>query len=361
MRSFLSSRMNKQSEAISWLDGKLRFLDQTRLPREEVHIETNDYREVAEAIKQLRVRGAPLIGIAAGYGLALAAQALDTEDIEWFRLQLAAAADDLRTTRPTAVNLAWALERLQSLAADATTVAIAKHDILADAKTIHEETEEANRRMGVLGAELLPTNSAVLTHCNAGWLACGGSYGTALGVVRYAWEVGKLTRVITRETRPLLQGARLTAWELARDGIPVTLITDSAAGSILRRGEVGSIVVGADRIAANGDVANKVGTYGLAVIAKETNVPFYVAAPISTIDLSLASGDEIPIEERAPEEVPHLEGMKFAPPGISVANPAFDITPHRYVTAIITEMGVARDPYVEVLTNLCDKEVVLRG
>ena len=352
--------MSEQMEAIRWEGGKLRFLDQTRLPLEEVYVETSDYHEVAEAIRSLRVRGAPLIGIAAAYGLALAAQAIDCDDLGEFRSRLSVAADELRSTRPTAVNLAWALEQLQRVEAGSSSVVDAQRAILEGAMRIHADTQEANRRMGSFGARLLPKGSEVLTHCNAGWLACG-SRGTALGVIRAGWEEGRVTGVIARETRPLLQGARLTAWELLRDGIPVTLIADSAAGAVLRRGDVGSVVVGADRIAANGDVANKIGTYELAVLARENDIPFYVAAPTSTIDLSLATGDGIPIEERAPEEVTTLDGRDLAPPGVSVVNPAFDVTPHRYVTAIVTEFGVAREPYHGELARLADGEAVSHG
>ena len=346
-------------EAIEWRGDKVRFLDQTLLPGQEAYIETADYRVVAAAIRELRVRGAPLIGIAAGYGLALAARNIAAADKASFLAPLQAAAQELAATRPTAVNLSWALRRLLAVA-QAAGPEEARAALLQEALRIHREDVEANRRLGAYGAELLAPSAVVLTHCNTGWLATGG-HGTALGVVRSAWEQGKLSRVYTTETRPLLQGARLNAWELARDGIPVTLIADSAAGSILQRGEVSAVIVGADRIAANGDLANKIGTYALAVLARENRVPFYVAAPTSSIDLSLAKGEQIPIEERPPQELTAFAGLTVAPEGIAAANPAFDVTPNRYLTAIITEKGVARPPYVESLAALCRQEVALRG
>lgn len=338
-------------EAITWLHDRVRLLDQTRLPQQEAYIETADYRQVAAAIRELKVRGAPLIGIAAAYGLALAARSIETEDREEFLARLARAAGELRATRPTAVNLSWALKRLLALAQAAASPEEAKEALVGEALRLQREDAEANRRLGALGAELLPEEAVVLTHCNTGWLASGG-YGTALGVIRAAWERGRLAHVYTTETRPLLQGARLNAWELAGDGIAVTLIADSAAGWLLRRGEIDAVVVGADRIAANGDVANKIGTYSLAVLARENRVPFYVAAPTSSIDLSLASGEEIPIEERPAREVTTCGGVSIAPEGVEVANPAFDVTPHSYVTAIVTEQGVARPPYIEALAAL---------
>ncbi len=319
---------------IEWLtEGRLRFVDQTRLPGEEVWLDVADYHDVAEAIRSLRVRGAPLIGIAAAYGLALAALAAPTDDRDAFPRSLREAASTLRDTRPTAVNLAWALHRALAAAEGAPSVEEARRALLEEARQIHEEDIEGNRRIGELGAQLLSEDASVLTHCNAGSLATGG-YGTALGVVHTAWEQGKLRRVYVTETRPLLQGARLTSWELQRDGIPFTLVVDSAAGSLLQRGLVDAVVVGADRIAANGDVANKIGTYALAVLARDNGVPFYVAAPTSTIDLCAGSGEAIPIEERAAEEVTSLAGVATAPAGVEATNPAFDVTPGEYVTAI---------------------------
>ena len=346
---------------IEWLpEGRVRFIDQTRLPGEEVRLDTADYHDVAEAIRSLRVRGAPLIGIAAAYGLALAALAAPTDDRDAFLRSLREAASTLGDTRPTAVNLAWALHRALAAAESAPSVEEARRALLEEARQIHEEDIEGNRRIGELGAQLLSDDASVLTHCNAGSLATGG-YGTALGVVRAAWEQGKLRRVYVTETRPLLQGARLTSWELQRDGIPFTLVVDSAAGSLLRRGLVDAVVVGADRIAANGDVANKIGTYALAVLARDNGVPFYVAAPTSTIDLSVGSGEAIPIEERAAEEVTSLAGVAIAPAGVEATNPAFDVTPGECVTAIITESGVARGPYAGSLRRLCGVEVASHG
>ena len=335
---------------IEWLaEGQVRFLDQTLLPHDEKWIETGDYRVIAEAIRRLQVRGAPLIGIAAAYGLALAASGGES---------LAAAAAELRSTRPTAVNLSWALDRCRSAIDALTDPAEIRERLTEEAIAIHEEDIAANRRIGAYGAELLRDQSTVITHCNAGSLATGG-YGTALGVVRSAAASGRVRHVIATETRPLLQGARLTAWELARDGISFALIVDSAAGSVLQRGLVDAVIVGADRIAANGDVANKIGTYQLAVLARENSVPFYVAAPTSTIDLTLESGAAIPIEERAPGEVTSLNGTAIA--GREALNPAFDVTPNTLVSAIITENGIAQPPYVESLASVCTSEVSVRG
>lgn len=342
---------------IEWSEGKVRFLDQTLLPQEEVWIETSDYRVMAEAIRQLQVRGAPLIGISAAYGLALAALESKADDLGALRHELREAAEHLRATRPTAVNLAWALDRTLRELSQATTVEEARVIAIKTARAIHEEDIAGNQRIGEYGAELIPAGSRVMTHCNAGSLATGG-YGTALGVLRSGWKHGNVTHVTATETRPLLQGARLTVWELSEDGIPVTLIPDSAAGLTMRRGNIGAIVVGADRIAANGDVANKIGTYQLAVLAWENGVPFYVAAPTSTIDLSIPDGDSIPIEERSAEEVRSVRGTAIAPEGIDAANPAFDVTPNRYVTAIITENGVARAPYTESLQTVSRAEAV---
>jgi methylthioribose-1-phosphate isomerase len=306
------------------------------------------------------VRGAPLIGVAAAYGLALATLESSATDLEALKRDVTAAAEVLRATRPTAVNLSWALDRCLRALETTGDVVEARDTLVQTASEIHEEDIAGNQRIGAYGAELIPAGASVMTHCNAGSLATGG-YGTALGVVRSAWHGGSLRHVVATETRPLLQGARLTAWELQHEGIPFTLIADSAAGSALRRGLAGAVVVGADRIAANGDVANKIGTYQLAVLAKENGVPFYVAAPTSTIDLTLASGDEIPIEERAADEVKAVRGVAIAPDGVNAANPAFDVTPNDYVTAIITENGVARAPYEESLQRVCRGEVPTRG
>jgi methylthioribose-1-phosphate isomerase len=338
---------------IQWLpQGKVRFLDQTLLPNEERWIETDDYRVIAEAIRRLQVRGAPLIGIAGAYGLALSAAATG-EDIE-------AAAADLRSTRPTAVNLSWALDRcLRSLVGVAGSDSV-RERLTAEAIAIHQEDIAGNHNIGKHGAALLGSTRVVLTHCNAGALATGG-YGTALGVIRSAHKDGRVKHVYVDETRPLLQGTRLTAWELERDGIGCTVIVDSAAGSYIRRGGIDAVITGADRITANGDVANKIGTYSLAVLARENNIPFYVAAPTSTLDLSLASGDDIPIEQRSPREITSVGSQAVAPAGVDAENPAFDVTPNEYVTAIITENGAARLPYTESLRRVCSPEVSVRG
>jgi len=346
------------SPPIEWLPGgRVRLIDQTRLPREDVYVETSDYRDLARAIREMQVRGAPLIGITAAYALALAARQAAASGKDAMMATLREAAAELRGTRPTASNLAWALDRMLRLAGEAADVPAA---LEAEARRIHEEDIAACRRIGAGGAALLPHGVSLLTHCNTGSLATGG-YGTALGVVRAAWQQGKLRHVYITETRPLLQGARLTAWELQRDGIPFTLIVDGAAGQLLRRGLAGAVVVGADRIAANGDVANKIGTYALAVLARENGVPFYVAAPASTVDPGTPTGDQIPIEERAPEEVTTLAGAATAPEGVAAANPAFDVTPAEYVTAIITENGVARPPYEASLATLLREEAPSRG
>jgi len=345
------------SPPIEWLPGgSVRLIDQTRLPREEAYVETADYRDLARAIREMQVRGAPLIGITAAYAMALAAREA-AAGAKGVPAALREAASELRATRPTASNLAWALDRMLRLAEGATDVPAA---LEAEARRIHEEDIAACRRIGANGASLLPQGVSLLTHCNTGSLATG-SYGTALGVVRAAWEQGKLQHVYATETRPLMQGARLTAWELQRDGIPFTLIVDGAAGQLLRRGLAGAVVVGADRIAANGDVANKIGTYTLAALARENGVPFYVAAPTSTIDPGTPSGDQIPIEERAAEEVTTLADVAIAPEGIAAANPAFDLTPAQYVTAIVTENGVARPPYQASLATLLREEAPSRG
>jgi methylthioribose-1-phosphate isomerase len=326
-----------------WSDDALCLVDQTKLPHEEVVLTCRTYKDVAQAISRMNVRGAPAIGVSAAYGLALAA-IKGPEDVSALRQHLRAAAAELRATRPTAVNLAWALERMlgvaDGLAGDAAWL---RGGLLAEAHRMAAEDEEANRRMGRYGADLVPDGARILTHCNAGGLATV-AYGTALGVIRAAHEQGKRVHVFVDETRPFLQGARLTAWELQQEGIPLTLITDNMAGHYLKS-SIDLVVVGADRIAANGDVANKIGTYGVAVIARENGVPFYVAAPLSTVDLSLPSGESIPIEERSQDEVTSIGGVRVAPPGVRAAHPAFDVTPARYVSAIITEVGVLRPPY----------------
>jgi methylthioribose-1-phosphate isomerase len=347
-------------EPIAWVGDRVRILDQTLLPHQERHLELRDHRQVAEAIRALRVRGAPLIGIAAAYGLALAALHAPTKDMDAFLAFLEDAAEELRATRPTAVNLSWAVKRLLGKARACTTPHEAQLVVVAEAQALHHQQTEDDLGLARQGALLLPEGAAVLTHCNTGALATGG-YGTALGIVKAAWEMGRISHVYLTETRPLLQGARLTAWELTRHGIPCTLVVDGAVGLLLARGLAQAVVVGADRIARSGDVANKIGTYVLAVLAKEHGVPFIVAAPTSTIDLSCPQGAAIPIEERSPEEVRTVMGLPVAPPGVEALNPAFDITPAHLVTAIVTERGVAYPPYGESLPALMSLPEVSHG
>ncbi|WP_338824678.1 S-methyl-5-thioribose-1-phosphate isomerase [Neomoorella humiferrea] len=333
---------------IRWQNGEVELIDQTRLPGELVVIRPRTVEEMWDAIKRLKVRGAPAIGIAAAFGLYLAVRDSRAASRAEFESELKKAANYLATSRPTAVNLFWALRRVEAAVADAPTdnVAALKEIVLREAVAIRDEDEATCRTIGRNGAPLLEELEAVLTHCNAGTLATA-RYGTALAPVYYLASRGKVLKVFADETRPLLQGARLTAWELHQAGIPVTLITDNMAAAVMSKGLVQAVIVGADRIAANGDVANKIGTYGLAVLAKEHCLPFYVAAPASTFDLSLKSGEEIPIEERDAAEVTHFGLKPTAPAGIDVFNPAFDVTPNRYVTAIITEKGIIRPPYQE--------------
>jgi methylthioribose-1-phosphate isomerase len=345
-------------KTIEWTEDGVRMIDQTRLPAEEVYRICRDYREVAEAIRSMVIRGAPAIGVAAAMGIALGIKQSAARTVAELRAEFEAIAETISRTRPTAVNLFWAVKRMREVSERSLTAQVSEAEKLAgvrvrlveEAQRILAEDIAANEAMGRHGATLLPDSGTVLTHCNAGALATGG-YGTALGVIRAAVAAGKKIKVFADETRPFLQGARLTAWELAQDGIPVTLITDNMAGHFMQRGEIQAVIVGADRIAANGDVANKIGTYTLAVLARENNIPFYVAAPRSTIDSSTASGDAIPIEERSPREVTHWAGVPTAPEGIEARHPAFDVTPHRYVTAIITERGIAREPYVQSLKS----------
>jgi methylthioribose-1-phosphate isomerase len=339
---------------IDWTqDGAIRLIDQTRLPLEEAYVDCRTVDEVARAIRTMQVRGAPAIGIAAAMGLAMAARTIQASTFASFYAALEEMGARLLCTRPTAVNLAWAVRRVLQRAQtvrDKPLPDIPKH-LVAEATAMREDDIRANRSIGKYGQELVPNRARILTHCNAGGLATAG-YGTAVGVIRAAAEAGKRIKVWVDETRPLLQGARLTAWELSKAGIPATLITDNMAGHFMHRGEVDFVVVGADRIARNGDTANKIGTYGVAVLARTHGIPFYVAAPISTLDLSLNSGAEIPIEERAPEEVTEIGGCRLAPSGFRAANPAFDVTPASYIDGIITERGVARAPYEESLPRL---------
>jgi methylthioribose-1-phosphate isomerase len=342
-------------KTIEWTDEGVVMIDQRHLPTEEHYPVFRTPEEVAWAIKEMVIRGAPAIGIAAAMGVALGARQASKDDRDEFARRVEEVCQSLAATRPTAVNLFWAIERMRKLCNESLRAGMPleaiKDRLVEEARHMHAEDIAANQQMGRFGAELISDGATILTHCNAGALATAG-YGTALGVVRAAVEAGKRVAVYADETRPFLQGARLTAWELYKDEIPVTLITDNMAGHFMKRGNIDCVVVGADRIAANGDVANKIGTYGVAVLAKENNIPFYVAAPISTLDLTLSSGEEIPIEERREEEVTHVKGMQLAPAGIMIANPAFDVTPHRYIAAIITERGVARPDYRESLSRL---------
>jgi methylthioribose-1-phosphate isomerase len=339
-------------ETLRWTPAGVEMIDQTRLPHVEEFVLCRNYQEVADGIRNMIIRGAPAIGVAAAMGVALGAAQADDED---FDAQFETICQTLAATRPTAVNLFWGIERMrrlrQSLAGQ--PLSAVRERLIEEAQAVHAEDIAINRQIGAHGAPLVPDGKTVLTHCNAGALATAG-YGTALGVIRAAVESGKKIDVFADETRPFLQGSRLTVWELQKDGIDTTLITDNMAGHFLRSGRIGCVVVGADRIAANGDVANKIGTYSVAVLAKENGIPFYVAAPISTLDLNLPDGSHIPIEERAASEVTAMFGHPVAPAGTRVKNPAFDVTPNRYVTAIITERGVAQAPYTESLKSLAE-------
>ncbi len=338
---------------VKWSDEGVLMLDQRLLPTEEKWLVLKTYNDVADGIRDMVVRGAPAIGVSAAYGIALGARQFVGMDVADLEDELEYVCDVLGKTRPTAVNLFWAINRMKRTFQDAKaagkTVSEIKDALLTDSKAIHEEDIEAQRLIADFGGELIADNSTVLTHCNAGALATGGVWGTALGVIRGAVNQGKSIAVIADETRPYLQGARLTAWELDQDNIPVTLITDNMSGHMMKKGRVQAVVVGSDRIAANGDVANKIGTYMVAVLAKRHNIPFYVAAPLSTVDMNCPTGEEIPIEERDIREVTHVKDIQLAPDGISVSNYAFDVTPNDLVTAIITEKGVARAPYTESL------------
>jgi len=376
-------------KTIEWTDDGVRMIDQTRLPAEEVYRTCRTYLEVAEAIRSMVIRGAPALGVAAAMGIALGVKNSTAKSVAELRAEFETIAETILKTRPTAVNISWAIKRMREVFEDyltpgwpdparfptngATIDSLAiesgrpgsdwtdgsetdkirgvKARLVAEAQRILAEDIAVNEAIGRHGATLMEDSVTILTHCNAGALATGG-YGTALGVIRAAVAAGKKIQVFADETRPFLQGARLTAWELAKDAIPVTLITDNMAGHFMKQGQIQAVIVGADRIAANGDVANKIGTYTLAVLARENQIPFYVAAPLSTIDLSIPSGDQIPIEERSTVEVTHLAGVPIAPPNVEARHPAFDVTPHRYVTAIITERGIAREPYAESLKAL---------
>jgi len=342
------------AQPIGWTDQGVVMLDQRRLPGEEISYTYTDYREVAKAIREMVIRGAPAIGVAAAMGAALGVLHSSAKSVEALKTEFAEICDTLAKTRPTAVDLFWAIERMKhrlaELIAESSDLGKIKQKMVEEAQLVHYEKKATDEAMGRFGAEFLPREGQVMTQCNAGALATAG-IGTALGVIRTAFEQGKKIHVLVPETRPYLQGARLTAWELHKAGIPLTLITDNMVGHFLKTGKVGAIVTGADRIAANGDTANKIGTYQIAVLAKENNVPFYIAAPVSTFDLSIPNGEHIPIEERSAAEVTHLQGVRIAP-DVHAAHPAFDVTPARYIGAIFTERGVAHAPYGDSLRAL---------
>jgi methylthioribose-1-phosphate isomerase len=343
-------------KTVEWTNEGIRMIDQRLLPTEEKYLMLRSYEEVAEAIKKMVVRGAPAIGVSAAMGLALGASQSVSSSVDDLEDDFDYMCEVMSKTRPTAVNLFWAIERMRETFRQEKTntqeTEQIKTRLVEEALQIFREDIEANRALGRFGAELIQDGDTVLTHCNAGALATAGDYGTALGVIRGARDAGKRVAVIADETRPFLQGLRLTAWELAKDDIPVTVITDNMAGHVMKSGKINAVVVGADRIAANGDAANKIGTYMVAVLAKKHEIPFYVAAPISTLDLSLKSGEEIPIEERDSREITHVGGHPLGPEGVEVCNPAFDVTPNELITAIITDKGVARAPYAVSLRAL---------
>ncbi|HWY03878.1 MAG TPA: S-methyl-5-thioribose-1-phosphate isomerase [Candidatus Acidoferrum sp.] len=344
-------------QTLEWTDQGVRFIDQTKLPMEEVYVTCKTHEQVADVIRNMVVRGAPAIGVAAAMGIALGVNHSKAESSDELKRDLDQICDLIGQTRPTAVNLFWAIRRMQEKFERIRIRPLPqiKQDLVEEAQRMHAEDIAANQAMGRHGATLMPSTGGVLTHCNAGALATAG-YGTALGVIRAAVEQGKKIHVYADETRPFLQGSRLTAWELMKDGIPTTVISDNMAGAMMQQGKIGAIVVGADRIAANGDVANKIGTYTVAILAKEHEIPFYVAAPISTVDLACPDGSRIPIEQRNAKEMTHIGGKQVVPDGVEVENPAFDVTPAKYVAAIITEKGIARAPYEDSLRRLAGLE-----
>src|ERR1700674_4063799 len=348
-------------QTLEWTNAGVVFIDQTKLPTEEVYVTCTTHQQVADVIRNMVVRGAPAIGVAAAMGIALGVKNSKAENGADLKPEFDQICETIRQTRPTAVNLFWAIRRMQEKfeILRVRPTAQIKQALMEEAQRMHAEDIAANQAMGRHGATLMPSAGGVLTHCNAGALATAG-YGTALGVIRAAVEQGKKIHVYADETRPFLQGSRLTAWELMKDGIPTTVISDNMAGAMMRQGKIGAIVVGADRIAANGDVANKIGTYSVAVLAKENGIPFYRAAPISTIDPACPNGDMIPIEQRDAKEVTHIAGKQMVPDGVSIENPAFDVTPAKYVSAIITERGIAREPYHESLQRLADAEAKVK-
>ncbi len=342
-------------KTIEWTDEGVRMIDQRKLPMVEEYPVFKNYRDIAGAIRSMVVRGAPAIGVAAAMGIALGVRDSRAGNMSELREEFTEITEILASTRPTAVNLFWAIERMKrrfkEIATDSSDKRVIADRLIHEALAIQAEDIEGNKRIGRFGQELLPNSGTILTHCNAGALATAG-YGTALGVIRAAIENGKRLHVLADETRPFLQGARLTAWELWKDGIDVRVISDNMAGSFMRQGLIDAVIVGADRIAANGDVANKIGTYSLAVLARQHEIPFYVAAPLSTLDLGIPDGSSIPIEQRDPAEVTHIGGVRVVPDGVLVFNPAFDVTPNSFVTAIITDRGVAVPPYIENLRRL---------
>src|SRR2546429_2591085 len=345
---------------LEWTESGVRFIDQTKLPNEEVYVTCTTHQQVADVIRNMVVRGAPAIGVAAAMGIALGVKNSKAENIDKLRQEFDSICDMIGKTRPTAVNLFWAISRMREKfdLLSGKPISQIKQSLIEEAQRMHAEDIAANQAMGRHGAALMPASGVVLTHCNAGALATCG-YGTALGVIRAAIEAGKKIQVFADETRPFLQGSRLTAWELTKDGIPTTLISDNMAGAMMKQGKINAVIVGADRIAANGDVANKIGTYTVAVLAKEHAIPFYVAAPWSTVDMATPDGDHIPIEQRPAREATHLAGKQIAPTGIKVENPAFDVTPAKYVTAIVTERGIARPPFNESLRHLAEETAVV--
>jgi len=344
-------------ETLEWTDTGVLFIDQTKLPTEETYVNCTTHEQVADVIRTMVVRGAPAIGVSAAMGIALGVKNSKAATVAELKPEFKRICDLMGKTRPTAVNLFWAIRRMSDKFESLQTWSVdtIKQELIKESQRMHAEDIAACQAMGKHGATLMPSSGGVLTHCNAGALATCG-YGTALGVIRAAVEAGKKIHVYADETRPFLQGSRLTAWELMKDSIPTTIISDNMAGAMMKQGKIGAIVVGADRIAANGDVANKIGTYTVAVLAKEHGIPFYVAAPISTVDLETSDGGKIPIEQRHRNEVTHIAGKSIAPEGVGVENPAFDVTPAKYVTAIITERGIARAPYEKSLRDLSTKK-----
>lgn len=356
---------------LQWTDKGVRFLDQTKLPLEEVYVLATSYEDVATVIRDMIVRGAPAIGVSAGMGMALGIQNSTAATVDDLAEEVDVMGDVLARTRPTAVNLFWGIKRIRSLflqlvkeqpedRSEAEKLAAIREEVVAEAKRMYDEDIATCKTMGKVGEHLLPREGTVLTHCNAGAL-CAAGYGTALGVIRAAVEAGANISVLADETRPYLQGARLTAWELMQDNIPTTVLCDNMCGYLMSKGRVQAVIVGADRIAANGDVANKIGTYSVAILAKEHGIPFYVAAPWATIDMATATGDDIPIEQRSAREVTHSNGKQMTPDGVGIENPAFDVTPSKYVTAIITERGLLRAPYSKSMLAMQADPVAITG